>query len=256
MTLPARFYGNHAPTSTGLCVFNVPPSPGQRQAVGPAPATAPGLAGRGGGRGLRGTGRSACGRRGRGRGRGPGRAPPLPGDGSAPPPPPPRGVPVREVPGPRAGDAAAPRSTRSMSLGGLRAPRPPAAPHPGPEGRRSGPGGRPGQAGGARAVRDLARVLALASIPELAVASVGGPGRCRAAPVVGRRGAARAVGGRASPPLSVPGASSPSPASSLGPGPSPAPAPRERQRVPGEGRRGSLFTGTGGGWRRAAGQAG
>lgn len=53
MTLPARCYGNHAPTSTGLCVFNVPPSPGQRQAVGPAPATAPGLAGRGRGRGQR-----------------------------------------------------------------------------------------------------------------------------------------------------------------------------------------------------------
>lgn len=49
MTLPSRFYGNHAPTSTGLCVFNVPPSPWQRQAVGPAPATAPRLAGRGGG---------------------------------------------------------------------------------------------------------------------------------------------------------------------------------------------------------------
>lgn len=51
MTSPVRYYGNHAPTSTGLCVFNVPPSPGQRQAVGPAPATAPGLAGRGDGRG-------------------------------------------------------------------------------------------------------------------------------------------------------------------------------------------------------------
>lgn len=51
MTSPVRYYGNHAPTSTGLCVFNVPPSPGQRQAVGPAPATGPGLAGRGDGRG-------------------------------------------------------------------------------------------------------------------------------------------------------------------------------------------------------------
>lgn len=50
MTLQARFHGNHAPTSTSLCVFNVPPSPGQRQAAGPAPATASRLAGRGEGR--------------------------------------------------------------------------------------------------------------------------------------------------------------------------------------------------------------
>lgn len=82
MTLPARCYRNHAPTSTGLCVFNVPPSPGQRQAVGPAPATAPGLARTDGRRGLRGAGPSPSPRRGwlaRVCPRGPAAAPGQPG---------------------------------------------------------------------------------------------------------------------------------------------------------------------------------
>lgn len=120
MTSPPRCYGNHAATSPALCVFNVPPSPRQRQAVGAAPATARGLAGRGGeGRGLAAGGPAHCPRRAgpglRGEPRG---GPGAGGWGSAPPGPPPGqggSAPRR----PRVPPGSAPQHTPPWGWGGL-----------------------------------------------------------------------------------------------------------------------------------------
>lgn len=122
MTSPPRCYGNHAATSPALCVFNVPPSPGQRQAVGAAPATARGLAGRGGeGRGLAAGGPAHCPRRAGPGLRGEPRGGPGAGGwgwGSAPPGPPPGqggSAPRR----PRVPPGSAPQHTPPWGWGGL-----------------------------------------------------------------------------------------------------------------------------------------